>query len=499
MYANGMLSIIALPLLVQAQETVVGLYIFHRHGDRTAKALPPANLTTLGWQEVYTSGTWFRNQYIASNATLQIVGVNPDIVKETQITVSAPNDVVLDNSAQGFLQALYPGPGLQLARSVLRNGTVIEPPMNGVLPQLIPVGTTSTGAGSEDNTWLQAATGCNNAVLSSNQYLYSPEYVSLLNYTTAFYEGIAPYVATTYNASQTTFKNAYSGKSFHIHARRACDFKLITLPVFDLINVAEIHNQTFDPNNTLTADQLLQLRTLADTHEFNLAYNASSTIRAIAGMQLAAEVVQFLNDTINGAGKSKIGIQFGAYGTFQSFFGLANLTAKNPMFYGIPDYASTMTFELFTTGPATPFPNASALNVRFLWHNGTTSDSSTPQPFSLFKSTADSMPWNDFEANMASIAVGDTRSWCNVCGNTTGACAAYQTSASTVGNSSPSSTTGRSAGLSLTDAGVIGAFTTIGVMLLAAGILFASGFRLVSRSRVVESPAASVSGRDVKA
>jgi len=218
MYANAVLPLIALPLLAQAQETVVGLYIFHRHGDRTAKALPPANLTTLGWQEVYTSGTWFRNQYIASNATLQVAGVDPDIVKETQITVSAPDDVVLDNSAQGFLQALYPGPGLQLARSVLRNGTVIEPPMNGVLPQLIPVGTTSTGAGSEDNTWLQAATGCNDAVTSSNQYLYSPEYMSLLNSTSAFYQGIAPYVAPTYNASQTTFKNAYSGASANMHS-----------------------------------------------------------------------------------------------------------------------------------------------------------------------------------------------------------------------------------------------------------------------------------------
>jgi len=277
------------------------------------------------------------------------------------------------------------------------------------------------------------------------------------------------------------------------------DFAADNVPVFDLINVAEIHNQTFDPNNTLTADQLLQLRTLADTHEFNLAYNASSTIRAIAGMQLAAEVVQFLNGTITGAGKSKVGIQFGAYGTFQSFFGLANLTAKNPMFYGIPDYASTMTFELFTTASATPFPSASALNVRFLWHNGTTSDSSTPQPFSLFNSTSDSMPWTDFMANMASISVGDTRSWCNVCGNTTGACAAYQTSASTAGSSSLSSTTGRGGGLSLADAGVIGAFTTIGVMLLAAGILFASGFRLVSRHRAVGSPAASISEGNVKA
>jgi hypothetical protein len=43
------------------QETVLGIYIFSRHGDRTAKATPPANLTDLGYEEVFTSGTYFRN------------------------------------------------------------------------------------------------------------------------------------------------------------------------------------------------------------------------------------------------------------------------------------------------------------------------------------------------------------------------------------------------------------------------------------------------------
>lgn len=486
MFGNALLPLLALPLLSQAQETVVGLYIFHRHGDRTAKALPPANLTTLGWQEVYTSGSWFRNQYIAANAPLQIAGVNPNVVKESQITVTAPADIVLENSAQGFLQALYPALGASLGTSILRNGTVVEAPMNGSLPQLIPVGTVTTGgSSSEDNTWLQASSGCNNAVISSNEYFYSSQYTSLLNSTNSFYQAVAPYVNPTYSTNQSTFKNAYA--------------------IYDLINVAEIHNATFDPNNTLTADQLFQLRTLADTHEFNLAYNASNNVRAIAGMQLAAEIVQFLNGTITGAGKSKIGIQFGAYGTFQSFFGLANLTAKDPQFYGIPDYASSMTFELFTTGAATPFPDASALNVRFLWHNGTTSDISTPAPFPLFNATSNSMPWNEFVAHMAPISVGDTQTWCNVCGNTTGSCAAYQKSASSSSNSttsaagSSSSASASSNGLSLTDAGVIGAFTTVGVMLVAVAILFASGFRLVSKSALADSHVTSVSGGSPKA
>jgi hypothetical protein len=35
-------------------ETVLGVYIFSRHGDRTAKSTPPTSLTDLGFQEVCT-------------------------------------------------------------------------------------------------------------------------------------------------------------------------------------------------------------------------------------------------------------------------------------------------------------------------------------------------------------------------------------------------------------------------------------------------------------
>ncbi|KAI7118253.1 hypothetical protein KC352_g33600, partial [Hortaea werneckii] len=44
-----------------SDETILGVYMFHRHGDRTAKATAPANLTTLGYREVYTSGSYYRN------------------------------------------------------------------------------------------------------------------------------------------------------------------------------------------------------------------------------------------------------------------------------------------------------------------------------------------------------------------------------------------------------------------------------------------------------
>lgn len=87
-------SFVALSLLSSSvsAETVLGVYMFHRHGDRTPKALAPANLTDLGYTQVYTSGDYYRSRYIDSAADHKILGINSDIVKQSQISASAPSD-----------------------------------------------------------------------------------------------------------------------------------------------------------------------------------------------------------------------------------------------------------------------------------------------------------------------------------------------------------------------------------------------------------------------
>ena len=69
-------------------------------------------------------------------------------------------------------------------------------------------------------------------------------------------------------------------------------------------------------------------------------------------------------------------IQFGAYGGMQSFFGLADLISVDENFYGVPDYASTLTWELVTnaTMSSGSWPSEDEISVRFLFHNGTTSN-----------------------------------------------------------------------------------------------------------------------------
>lgn len=194
--------------LTQAAETVLGLYIFSRHGDRTSKAYPPSSLTDLGYSEIFSSGTWFREKYI--NGTSPINGIEPNNVKVSQIAASAPLDDVLWPSAQGFLQGLYPPVGATLGSQTLGNGTVVAAPLNGY--QIIPIQTLTTGTSSEDSAWLQGASNCANAEVSSNNYFTSAEYMALQNSTQAFYTSLLPTINTTFNASQANFQNAYSSK-----------------------------------------------------------------------------------------------------------------------------------------------------------------------------------------------------------------------------------------------------------------------------------------------
>ena len=258
-----------------------------------------------------------------------------------------------------------------------------------------------------------------------------------------------------------------------------------SLLVFDYINVAEIHNSTIPSSNLLNPPTVFQLRTLADTHEFNLAYNASDPIRAITGATLAAQIVQALNNTVTTGGKNPLNIQFGAYGGFQSFFGLANLTNTNSDFYGIPDYASTMTFELFTTASPEPFPALEDLGVRFLFHNGTTGNNSVPVAYPLFGQSNTTLSWNDFVKGMDAFAVGSQSQWCEACGNSTGVCASPQSNPGPVVGGGSGSGNGGSGGISKAVAGVIGAMVTLAVILgVEALIVLVVGLRLVRKNRV---------------
>jgi hypothetical protein len=214
-------------------------------------------------------------------------------------------------------------------------------------------------------------------------------------------------------------------------------------------------------------------------------------MRAIAGKVLAAEIVESLNNTISTQGKSQFNVQFGAYATFSSFFGLADLPMVNPDFYGMVDYASSMTFELVTNAStSSSFPAASDISVRFLFHNGTASADSTPTAYPLFGTGKEVIPWNDFVTSMDKFSIGSTQAWCTACGNSTGTCAAYAPSSSSGNNNASAQNKQSGNGLSPVVNGVIGAMVTLAIVLgLEALVLLVGGLRVVSKKTLAANAA----------
>ncbi|CEO60601.1 hypothetical protein PMG11_05219 [Penicillium brasilianum] len=449
-----LLAIASLPLadLVSA-ERVLGAYIFQRHGDRTAKGLPPTQLTDLGYNQVYETGNFFHERYISASSQDHIEGISSSVVNLAQISATAPQDTVIQISGQAFLQGLYPPIGTA-ANETLRNGTTVYSPLSGY--QLIPMGDVQSGSSSEDNTWLQSTSECNNAEVSSNDYYYSSPYQELLSSTSSLYKSLESDLNNTISSSGLSFKNAFT--------------------IWDLLNVASIHNAS----SNIPSDQVMQeLLVLANTHEFSLAYNSSEPIRAVAGMTLAGEVLTALNRTISSGGKSKLNIQFGAYATFLAYFGLSGL-ANDVEFTGMPVYASSMVWELVTNASGTGMPSESDINVRFLFHNGTSIEGSTElQTYPLFGQSDVDIPWTQFVDSTKKFAITSQEQWCQACGNSTGICSSTSDSSTNTSSSNSSS----NGGMSLAVAGVIGAMVTLGVLAgLTALLLLVFNLRLVRKS-----------------
>ncbi|KAM0246721.1 hypothetical protein ACHAP5_004492 [Fusarium lateritium] len=451
----SLLFLSSIPSLAVAED-VLGLYIFHRHGDRTAKAWKPVNFTALGADEVHSSGSWYRDTYVSEDAPRKISGLSAESAVLSQLDVTSPVDAVLQNSALVFLQGLYP-PTKQV--ETLANGSKIEAPLSGY--QYIPIASSETAASdknSENSAWLQGNSGCTNAEASSNDYFSSPEYAQTYKDTEDFYQSLLPVIKKTYGKDAANFQNAYT--------------------IFDLINVARIHNSSIPSDDLLTEPTLDKLYNLASIHEWNLAYNSSEPVRAIAGSVLAGQIVEALEPIANGEKAPKVNIQFGAYAAFMSYFGLAGLDKASSDFTGVVDYASSMAFELVTNATN---PTADDVSVRFYFANGTASEN-TPKMFPLFGEDKTTISWKAFKSGMSEFAIKDNKHWCKLCGNTDDICASSSDDDDDSA-SSQSSSGGSGNGVSKPVAGVIGALVTLVVILgIQAAVILFGGLRLVKKS-----------------
>lgn len=145
-------AVALLPLTVAQQDkqyTVWSSVIFSRTGDRTPLILGdiPTTLTSLGAQQAYSAGAFFRNRYIASVPNLfdnsseseaqgidkaPLWGLSAESVDVQQLYAQALDTQASVASAQAFLQGFYPpfvlNESMALTMdptSVLANGTFV--------------------------------------------------------------------------------------------------------------------------------------------------------------------------------------------------------------------------------------------------------------------------------------------------------------------------------------------------------------------------------------
>ncbi|KAL2833790.1 histidine phosphatase superfamily [Aspergillus cavernicola] len=478
-------------LTTASAETILGVTIFSRHGDRTSKHYPSYTLTNLGAQQNHRVGSDYRSLYLSSNSPKQILGISEDVYVPGQIFAQSPDQDVLSSSATAFLQGLYP-PLTTLNESEseqsLSNGTTLSAPLNGY--QYVQLRIESPD--SPDSIWIKGDDSCN---VVDNLLQGTQE--AKINATRPFYQKFASVLenVTDIDRDYLSYEHAYD--------------------IYDLINTARIHNASME--DAVSDADLFQLRTLADSREFSVNFDPTYPEWSIGGRTLAGAVLNRMKETIATNGTSgKFSLMTGSYDTMLQFFSVYGVTENNTNtdFTGLPEYASTIVFELFTEKNTTSFPtDENDLKVRFLFHNGSTPDTEltayplfgadyypakegvynapNPNPDSTLTSpnnTLTSMPYIDFKFQLSQTALTTVESWCRVCDSHKDFCVRFFASCPLVY---------AERGMSNAVAGVIGAMVALAVVGGSGALAFFVVRRLLARRQAVTMEAAMAMG-DVK-
>ncbi|KAI1087608.1 phosphoglycerate mutase-like protein [Rostrohypoxylon terebratum] len=483
-------------LAQSTNETVWSSFSYILYGERTPLQgqLTPS-LTPLGAQQLYAQGALYRARYLSPNANLSaeenaittnspIQGIELQALDNSQLSVYSTTDDYVVGGALAFLQGLYPPVTRTFASdnggenaSTLANGTMIDYPLDGYqYPNILTIPVTDMSS-----VWLEGHAACAEYWQSSNDFRDSSIGQQAYNSTLNFYE-------TTF---AEVFPNAIASSMLNFNY------------AYDLYDYAQYqYDHNAIAQQLLNVDRLAILRSLASVQQFDLNGNLSASgtsegdmIRAIAGRTLAARAVAQLSAHIHSGGTAnKMSLLFGSFEPLLAFFALSNLstTTSSGLFRQIPLPGSAMVFELFsTTDDTTTYPSEAELYVRFLYRNGT--DAQAPlMEYPLFGrgNSETRMRWADFQDSVAEFSIQDISQWCSLCGSVTLFCNALTEDSGTTGSGTVGSVgagAGATASVSPAVAGVIGALTTVAVLLVAGLAAFVFGGLRIRRNGAAEA------------
>ncbi|KAF2431149.1 phosphoglycerate mutase-like protein [Tothia fuscella] len=471
---------------VEAQNyTVHSTVIFSNTGERTPLLLPGASpqLTSLGAQQMFNLGSYFRRRYIesadrTSASSSVLTGLNSNRLNADQIYVQAIDVEHTITSATAFMQAFYPPNRLNNATAgylepsaVLADNTYVETPLNGYQYPLIH----SVGQFDPYSIFLTGATNCPFFEQSAVQYYYSQDFNDTAARTRTMYQSIGHAVlGEVLPQSAWSFENGYL--------------------IYDYVSYMNLHNSSV--KDTLSGPayrgNLKELATLAAQKQSQIYGDLTASghmfgdrIRAIAGRTLAARMLGLLMDNMGSRGtQNKFNLLVGDYSSMLSLFALFDVRHANDNFIAIPPFGSAFALELFSwqnkgaNFDGNNYPSKDNMWVRFLYSNGSTTDQNpfpSVQAYPLFDRgpSETDMKWKDFQSLMLNIMLSDVSDWCTMCGEAAIFCPAFVDESRGSGSSSGSRPSRRpnsqKSKISPAVGGVIGAIVTLGI----AGILFA--------------------------
>lgn len=323
--------------------------------------------------------------------------------------------------------------------------------------------------------FLGAQIGCPAWSIAATDYSTTPEFLQTEAVSKSVYSSVGPVLLSDVIAEDAwDYLNAYA--------------------IYDYVSYLDTHNTTAasllsDPrliNSATNVSYLDSLRWYADQQQWawlgnmyahnnitddGLPGGIEGSISTLPGNMLAAKLLSQLQANVAQRGEYyKLNLLFGDYQPLTSLFALLQLPTLNDHFYGLPDFGSVATLELFSytsEATGTGYPSEDDLWVRFWFRNGTDADAEF-LAYSLFNYGPSNMdiPWVTFQEEMYKILISDVGDWCTQCGAELLFCSAWNSSTA----AASSSGSGRSShGVSAPVAGVIGAIVT----LVIAGLIFA--------------------------
>lgn len=134
--AVAILATILLLPFSQAQSdsyTVLSSVVFVRSGEHTPQILSnfPSTLTSLGAQQAYSAGSFFRNRYVGSTSSSSGVdraplrGLSQNSVDPRQLYVLSVDTHPTAATAQAFMQGFYPPYSLNQSTAALLDPTSV--------------------------------------------------------------------------------------------------------------------------------------------------------------------------------------------------------------------------------------------------------------------------------------------------------------------------------------------------------------------------------------